>query len=72
MSLEAAGAETDESENEYFFGDAAGHWAKKYINYAFENGIVKGYGGEIRPDQSVTRAEALKMAGMALGLPSPT
>lgn len=71
MALEAAGAESGESENEYFFGDAAGHWAKKYINYAFENGIVKGYGGEFRPDQSVTRAEALKMAGMALGLPFP-
>lgn len=70
MSLEAAGADTDESGNGYFFGDAAGHWAKKYINYAFENGIVKGYGGEFRPDQSVTRAEALKMAGMAVGLPS--
>lgn len=42
--------------------DVLGHWAQSSISKMIEADIVSGYGdGTIRPDQKVTRAEAITM-----------
>ena len=44
------------------FNDIGGHWAEKEIIKAKENGIVNGDGtGKFRPNDTVTRAEFVKM-----------
>ena len=44
------------------FNDIGGHWAEKEILAAKENGIVNGDGtGNFRPNDTVTRAEFIKM-----------
>lgn len=44
------------------FSDARGHWAEGYITYAAAAGLVKGDGnGRVRPDESITYAEALTL-----------
>lgn len=49
-------------------GDAA--WAETYINYLTDQGIVSGDGdGLFRPNDSVTRAEFVKMLTLALDIP---
>ncbi len=37
------------------------HWASEYLDYLKDNGIIKGYSGDLAPDREVTRAELLKM-----------
>lgn len=47
------------------------HWAFKYIQTAFKEGIVKGRGGSIfDPDTPITRAEMATMVGRAFNLSS--
>ena len=44
------------------FPDIDGHWAAEYINEAASAGIVDGYeDGTFRPQQNITRAEAVTM-----------
>ncbi|MFA9560395.1 S-layer homology domain-containing protein [Evansella sp. AB-rgal1] len=44
------------------FNDVAGHWALKEIIATKDQNIIEGYNdGSFRPDQSVTRAEAVKV-----------
>ena len=44
------------------FPDIDGHWAAEYINEAANAGIVDGYeDGTFRPQQNITRAEAVTM-----------
>lgn len=44
------------------FADMVGHWAKEYVSVLKINGAANGYGdGTFRPDESVTRAEFVKM-----------
>ena len=44
------------------FSDIDGHWAAEYINEAANAGIVDGYeDGTFRPQQNITRAEAVTM-----------
>ncbi len=51
-----------------FYDVYKGHWASKYINYAYLNGIIAGYGNNtFKPDQPVTATEAAKMILVALG-----
>ena len=53
--FEGNGEETD-------FSDIEGHWAKESIEKVYAEGIVNGYpDGTFRPDESITRAEAVKM-----------
>lgn len=48
----------DETEDD--FSDTASHWAKEAINRARAAGLLNGYGdGTFRPEQSLTRAEAV-------------
>ena len=45
-----------------------GHWAAEIIAWAAEQGWVSGYpDGTFRPEQTVSRAEAVKMINRALG-----
>ncbi len=49
------------------FTDIYDHWAKKEINIAANNGWVLGYeDGTFRPDQYITRAEAMTMVNRVL------
>ncbi|WP_259391941.1 MucBP domain-containing protein [Paenibacillus thiaminolyticus] len=42
------------------FSDVAGHWAEKYIMSAANKGWIKGYpNGTFKPNQYITRAEAM-------------
>ena len=50
------------------FKDLAGHWAAANVRTAAANGWVTGYpDGTFRPDQYVTRAEAVTMVNRMLG-----
>ena len=49
------------------FTDIAGHWAKDEIRQAAELGWITGYAdGSFRPNQSITRAEAVTMLNRVL------
>ncbi|MCK9217224.1 MAG: S-layer homology domain-containing protein [Firmicutes bacterium] len=44
------------------------HWAFKYITWAYENGIVSGYGNDVfGPNDPVTYEQAIKMLLCAVG-----
>ena len=49
-----------------YFGDIDGHWAEKYINRAAAANWITGYGDEFRPDQKITRAEAVTIINRVL------
>lgn len=50
------------------FYDTEGHWAEVYINRAAEIGWIGGYpDGTFRPDQAITRAEAVTLVNAVLG-----
>lgn len=45
------------------------HWASSYMDHLKDKGIIRGYeGGDLAPDQYVTRAELLKMSLKSLGI----
>ena len=47
---------------EHPFTDIGDHWAEQYVGASFKNGIILGYpDGTFRPDNPVTRAEAVTM-----------
>lgn len=49
------------------FTDIAGHWAAPYINRAAQKGWIKGYeDGTFKPDQYITRAEAMTLVNAVL------
>ncbi|MEK4249416.1 S-layer homology domain-containing protein [Paenibacillus sp. FSL W7-1287] len=55
------------------FSDIQGHWAESSINNAVTQGYVNGYtDGSFRPENSLTRAEFMKMLVAALGLETKT
>lgn len=45
------------------------HWAKGAIELMASKGIISGYNGDFRPDDSVSRGEFAKMLVKTLGLP---
>ncbi len=49
------------------FTDIAGHWAEDYIHEAAAHGWIKGYDDNtFKPDQYITRAEAMTMVNRVL------
>lgn len=49
------------------FSDVIGHWAAKEIGIAYANEWIKGYpDGTFKPDQNITRAEAMTMINRVL------
>ena len=48
------------------FTDIAGHWAEQEIMIAANNGWVKGENGKFRPDDNITRAEAVTLINRVL------
>ena len=49
------------------FSDVDGHWAAKEIGVAYGNGWIKGYpDGTFRPNQNITRAEAMALINRVL------
>ena len=55
------------------FPDIKGHWAESSIKHAVTQGYVNGYtDGSFRPENSLTRAEFMKMLVAALGLETKT
>ncbi|KNY26203.1 S-layer domain-containing protein [Pseudobacteroides cellulosolvens ATCC 35603 = DSM 2933] len=50
------------------FEDIIGHWAEKYISKLIKRGFISGYNdGTIKPNNSITRAEIVKMLVNAAG-----
>lgn len=55
------------------FSDTDGHWASDFIDEAYVLGIVNGYtDGTFKPNQYITRAEAMKIVNGILGRDSVT
>ncbi len=49
------------------FNDVDGHWAADYIHEAAAHGWIRGYeDGSFKPDQNITRAEAMTMINRVL------
>ena len=49
------------------FTDISGHWAEDYIHEAAAHGWIKGYeDGTFKPDQLITRAEAMTLINRVL------
>ena len=49
------------------FSDTIGHWAEEAINMAFSQGLITGYpDGTFRPDEPITRAEAMTIINRVL------
>jgi len=50
------------------FKDIAGHWAQEYIEKLIKRGFINGYNdGTIKPNNSITRAEIVKILVSAAG-----
>ncbi len=50
------------------FSDVDGHWAENYIKVCVANGWITGYtDGTFKPDQNITRAEAMAIVNRMLG-----
>jgi hypothetical protein len=62
---------TEETETVQF-SDVAGNWAESYIQQAAELGLVEGYEGKYRPDDSMTRAEFVTVLWRLCGKPTPS
>lgn len=58
---------------QYFTDIESVPWAKKYINYLYENGVVNGTGnGVFSPLENVTREQFVKMICIAYGIETYT
>lgn len=63
----AARFDSDTYSGEDKFTDIGGHWASEYINRAAEKGWINGYeDGTFKPDQNITRAEAMTLVNNVL------
>lgn len=61
-----------QAEKNFPFTDVpSNHWARKPINYLYQNGIIAGVSAtKFGPDYNVTRAQAVAMIWRAMGKPS--
>lgn len=53
------------------FSDVRGHWAQRYIEQAASRGLIVGFAGRYRPDDTMTRAECVTILHRAAGSPVP-
>lgn len=53
------------------FSDVTGNWAERSIEQAAEQGLVEGYQGAYRPNDTMTRAEFVTILHRAMGAPEP-
>lgn len=53
------------------FTDISGHWAENWIRQAAGLGLVEGYQGKYRPNDTMTRAELVTILWRAEGEPAP-
>lgn len=61
----------EETEKEEAFSDIAGHWCEENIKHFTRLGYIKGYPDKtFRPDEIVTRAEAVTMLNRFAGKPA--
>ncbi len=67
--LENRGDEAQKSAYRSLFSDlSSSHWAVGYVNLAYEEGLVSGYGdGNVGPDDPVTTAQAVTILLHVLG-----
>lgn len=56
-----------ESETINYFDDIENHWAKERIEKLADLGIIKGHDGHVRPDEFITRVEAITLINRLLG-----
>lgn len=54
------------------FTDISGNWAESYIRQAAERGLVIGYEGLYRPNDTMTRAEFVTILWRVSGSPQPS
>ena len=54
------------------FSDIAGNWAEDYIVEANTQGLIYGYNGVYRPNDTMTRAEFVTILYRACGSPKPS
>ena len=55
------------------FSDVKGHWGESYIYSGVQKGYINGYtDGTFKPNQYITRAEAMKIVNGILGRDSVT
>lgn len=52
------------------FADTTGNWAEGFIQRASAQGLIQGYNGLYRPDDSMTRAELVTVLWRASGSPT--
>ncbi len=63
----AARFDETQSGKSAIFSDVIGHWAAKEIGIAYYNDWIKGYpDGTFKPDQNITRAEAMTLINRVL------
>lgn len=61
-------ADSDNKDAKNAFTDMNGHWAEKYVANCVANGWITGYeDGTFKPDQNITRAEAMAIVNRMLG-----
>ena len=53
------------------FTDVSGHWAERFIVVAAKRGLILGYMGQYRPDDTMTRAEFVMILWRVNGSPKP-
>lgn len=54
------------------FNDVANHWAETYIQQAAQKGLVEGYNGSYRPNDTMRRSELVTILWRAKGSPKPS
>ncbi len=60
----------DNNEEKPELTDIGGHWAETYILQLYNDDVISGYGdGRFGPDDSITRAQIVKIALLAFDLP---
>jgi len=63
-------SQTISDAKEYFSDLESVPWAKEYVNYCYEKGIISGTGdGRFEPQRYVTRSEFIKMIVIAFNIP---